>query len=289
MKQGIASIYLSHINQIDRLSDEDAGKLLKALMHIVDDIGGEEDEYEVDYDSYVDDSTNGILLNAVETIGIETAKSRIEYIKKSEAGKKGGAPKGNENAKKTTQNKQKQAPNEKSENVLVSKKQPTDEKNNQKKEKEKEKLKEEEKYINRDYVDESSDSPTAICRKFNEICISLPKLRGTSENRRKKIQKLNEYLKKQNVTWEEFFQKIEKSDFLTGRDGKWHNCGFDWILNQQNYIKILEGNYDNRDSYQERRKQKAKSHVYTHDGAGYGDPDNDEYSRMDAWLHEDSS
>jgi hypothetical protein len=117
----------------------------------------------------------------------------------------------------------------------------------------------------------------------------LPKLRGTSENRRKKIQKLNEYLKKQNVTWEEFFEKIEKSDFLTGRDGKWHNCGFDWILEPRNYVKILEGNYDNRESYQETRKQKARSHVYTHEGAGYGDLGDGKYSKMDAWMHKDSS
>ena len=37
------------------------------------------------------------------------------------------------------------------------------------------------------------------------------------------------------------FQKVKDSQFLNGK--KW--CGFDWIFKPANYIKILEGNYDN--------------------------------------------
>lgn len=40
-------------------------------------------------------------------------------------------------------------------------------------------------------------------------------------------------------------EKIKLSDLLLGKTGKWR-VSFDWILeNQSNYIKILEGNYDN--------------------------------------------
>ena len=41
-------------------------------------------------------------------------------------------------------------------------------------------------------------------------------------------------------------KKAEASDFLTGRNGGWGGCGFDWILKPANLSKILEGNYDNR-------------------------------------------
>ena len=41
-------------------------------------------------------------------------------------------------------------------------------------------------------------------------------------------------------------KKIERSEFLTGRDGKWHGCSFDWILKPANWQKITEGNYENK-------------------------------------------
>jgi hypothetical protein len=44
------------------------------------------------------------------------------------------------------------------------------------------------------------------------------------------------------------FKRIEKSDFLTGRIGKWHGCSIDWILKPANWQKINEGNYDNREN-----------------------------------------
>lgn len=42
------------------------------------------------------------------------------------------------------------------------------------------------------------------------------------------------------------FKKAEDSDFLSGRNGKWLNCSFDWLIKTTNITKILEGNYDNR-------------------------------------------
>ncbi|MNP53901.1 hypothetical protein D3C76_1484160 [compost metagenome] len=51
---------------------------------------------------------------------------------------------------------------------------------------------------------------------------------------------------------------VEASDFLTGRDGKWGNCGFDWIIKESNYIKILEGNYANKSNYRNYNKGKLR-------------------------------
>ena len=80
---------------------------------------------------------------------------------------------------------------------------------------------------------------------FVEYCPSLPAPNPSSAwtAARKKS------LKAKRVTVEEFrdvCKKIERSDFLTGRDGKWKGCSFDWILKPANWQKIMEGNYDNK-------------------------------------------
>ena len=80
---------------------------------------------------------------------------------------------------------------------------------------------------------------------FNSICVSLNKVRNLTDTRKKKIRNACETL---DGDYEGFFKKVEASDFLTGRNGAWRNCGFDWIMNKSNMVKILEGNYDNKET-----------------------------------------
>lgn len=82
-----------------------------------------------------------------------------------------------------------------------------------------------------------------IVSLFNEICVSLPKIKNLSENRKRRIKNAHEKL---NGDFESFFKKVESSDFLTGRKGTWSGACFDWIMKPQNLIKIIEGNYDNK-------------------------------------------
>ena len=44
--------------------------------------------------------------------------------------------------------------------------------------------------------------------------------------------------------WDDYFIKINESDFLSGRSDEW-SATFDWIIQPKNMIKILEGNYSN--------------------------------------------
>jgi hypothetical protein len=44
---------------------------------------------------------------------------------------------------------------------------------------------------------------------------------------------------------EEVFLLAERSDFLKGTNGKW-NATFDWLMNENNFVKVLEGNYENK-------------------------------------------
>ena len=85
-----------------------------------------------------------------------------------------------------------------------------------------------------------------IIDSFNRICIDLPKVRDLTDARRTAIRKAQERLR-HNEGFDAFFERINNSDFLCGRGGKW-KCSFDWVLKPSNMIKILEGNFDNRTS-----------------------------------------
>ncbi|MBQ1838469.1 MAG: phage replication initiation protein [Ruminococcus sp.] len=79
---------------------------------------------------------------------------------------------------------------------------------------------------------------------FNSVCKSLPKVQKLTEKRRRAIKNARKLLGE--MTFAELFAKVEQSDFLTGRTNKWNGCGFDWILQPSNLTKIVEGNYDNK-------------------------------------------
>ena len=86
----------------------------------------------------------------------------------------------------------------------------------------------------------------------------LPQIRQPNESRKTLIkQRWNEY--KNDV-----YMAIDKtvaSDFLTGRDGKWSRCSFDWVFKKENMVKVLEGNYDNKEKEIPRAAHKDYSDV----------------------------
>lgn len=90
-----------------------------------------------------------------------------------------------------------------------------------------------------------------IVKLWNEVCVSLPKVLRLSEARRDKVKaRLREWggdnPEEMIAKAREFFNRIEASDFLTGRSGKW-KASFDWLFDSRNnWIKVAEGNYDNK-------------------------------------------
>ena len=84
----------------------------------------------------------------------------------------------------------------------------------------------------------------AVIDDFNRLCPSLKEVKMLSEERKANIKaRLSEH----DTALTDIFTKIEASDFLTGRnDGRKWQATFDWIFKKANYIKIIEGNYDNK-------------------------------------------
>lgn len=98
--------------------------------------------------------------------------------------------------------------------------------------------------------DETSETPSQsdktpyeeILLAFRSTCKSLPKVMARTKRRDKAMKSLYKDLGSLEKI-QELFEMVEDSDFLTGRDGKWSNCNFDWVMKQGNYIKVLEGTY----------------------------------------------
>ncbi|SEG05617.1 hypothetical protein SAMN05660865_01633 [Caloramator fervidus] len=79
---------------------------------------------------------------------------------------------------------------------------------------------------------------------FNSICVTLPKIKNIKGNRQKVVRQ--RWKENPDINFfKELFEKVNKSDFLSGRSGKWVGCSFDWIMQPSNLQKIIEGNYDN--------------------------------------------
>ncbi len=48
--------------------------------------------------------------------------------------------------------------------------------------------------------------------------------------------------------FDRFFGYVAKSDFLTGRNGKWPGCDLGWLVKSDNFAKVISGNYDEREA-----------------------------------------
>ena len=78
---------------------------------------------------------------------------------------------------------------------------------------------------------------------YHQCCTTLPKVKALSKSRQASIRSL--YKKYGMDGFEDVFAKAGASDFLSGRTGKWNGCGFDWLIKPGNFLKVLEGTYDN--------------------------------------------
>lgn len=82
-----------------------------------------------------------------------------------------------------------------------------------------------------------------VVQLYTELCPSLPQVRKLTEQRKKTIRtRLKDY---PLATMKEAFKKAEASDFLSGRSGDWNGCNLDWLMNENNLVKVLEGKYTN--------------------------------------------
>ena len=81
-----------------------------------------------------------------------------------------------------------------------------------------------------------------ILEIFNSLCIKLPKVKKLSPAREKLLKaRIKEHGLEEigNV-----FKIVSSNSFLNGDNSNGWKASFDWILNTNNFLKILEGNYN---------------------------------------------
>ena len=83
---------------------------------------------------------------------------------------------------------------------------------------------------------------------FHSICISYSKITKLSEARKRTIKSR---LKKYTINdFKKLFTMAEESSFLKGeiesKDERNWKANFDWLINETNMVKVIEGNYKNK-------------------------------------------
>ena len=110
---------------------------------------------------------------------------------------------------------------------------------------------------NQQATNKQPTKPTKIVRKtvqpqdgferfrdyFNNVVVdtSIPQITKLTDARKNALRSIFKEYGKETV--ETVIQKVIASDFLAR---EWGKVSFDWIFKKSNFIKILEGNYDNR-------------------------------------------
>jgi len=85
-----------------------------------------------------------------------------------------------------------------------------------------------------------------IVNLYHLNCVSYPKLKTIGSNRQKAISARWKQYKKDLAVFEILFQKAEQSGFLKGENNRNWQADFNWLMNDANMAKVLEGKYDKK-------------------------------------------
>lgn len=102
-------------------------------------------------------------------------------------------------------------------------------------------IKEEEDKANKPEI---SNKPQQLADRYNAICTNLPRVVRLTDKRRRAVRLIygKGYTPEQ---LDEAFRKAQSSSFCTGQNDRHWKADFDWLLNESNLVKVLEGKYDN--------------------------------------------
>jgi len=84
-----------------------------------------------------------------------------------------------------------------------------------------------------------------IVNLYKSICPDLSKPRALTSTRRQNIRNCKKQLEKLNITFEEYFKKVNTCLFLHGKNSRQWKANFDFVIKPSNLLKIIEGAYDN--------------------------------------------
>lgn len=97
-----------------------------------------------------------------------------------------------------------------------------------------------------------------IVRLYHDRCPDFPKILKVTDKRKTRIRLWYEDVGKDYEKVQEIFDRAQSSRFLKGDNNRGWKADFDWITNKTNWVKILEGKYDDKDTTQYYSTNEAK-------------------------------
>lgn len=84
--------------------------------------------------------------------------------------------------------------------------------------------------------------PLELMERYNTICTGMPQAVKLTEKRAKAVRRLYTigYTSEQLI---DAFHRAQASSFCTGSNDRGWRADFDWLMNENNLIKVLEGKY----------------------------------------------
>lgn len=101
-------------------------------------------------------------------------------------------------------------------------------------------IKEEEDKANKTKISKAQQ----VVDRYNAICTNLPRVVRLTDKRRRAVRLIHDkgYTPEQ---LDEAFRRAQASSFCAGQNDRHWKADFDWLLNENNLVKVLEGKYDN--------------------------------------------
>ena len=97
---------------------------------------------------------------------------------------------------------------------------------------------------NKEVIDNTPLISKEIIDLYHSICVSFPRVLKITDKRKEAIRKcLAKYSKEELKT---VFENAEQSSFLKGKNDRGWSANFDWLISDGNIVKVLEGNYEDR-------------------------------------------
>jgi hypothetical protein len=91
-----------------------------------------------------------------------------------------------------------------------------------------------------------------VIEAYHELCPGLPRVKVWSKQRRQALdarirERCGEGKRAYKIDyWRSLFGEVAKSDFLMRRGKSDFRCDLEWILQPQNFVKVIEGRYAQR-------------------------------------------
>jgi len=200
-------VYADWQEQFDSLTDEEAGKLIKHFFAYVNDQNPTSDRL-----------TELMFIPLKKALKRDLRKYESYIDKQKSNGKKGGRPKTQKTQAFLKKPKKADSVNVNdnvSDNDILLKK-----------------------------VTKGSELSKGVIDYFNGVCINLPKVIKVTDKRKRLIISREKEYSKDDL--KKVIDLTAESAFLNGDNNRGWTADFDWLMQKQNFIKILEGNYKNK-------------------------------------------